>query len=37
MQDGQPKGPRVVDTFAGLVSSTGARAEGRLYGIPMDA
>ena len=37
MKDGQSKGPRVVDTFAGLVSSTGARAEGRLYEIPMDA
>jgi len=29
--------PRVVDTFAGLVSAAGARAEGRLYEIPMDA
>ena len=35
--DGQPKGPRIVDTFDGLVSSAGARAEGRLYEIPMDA
>src|SRR5262249_56431889 len=34
---GQSKGSRVIDTFAGLVSSTGARAEGRLYDIPMDA
>ena len=33
----EPKAPRLVDTFAGLVSSTGARAEGRLYEIPMDA
>jgi len=37
MRHGQPEGPRIVDTFAGLVSSTGARAEGRLYEIPMDA
>jgi acetylornithine/succinyldiaminopimelate/putrescine aminotransferase/predicted amino acid dehydrogenase len=37
MPDGQPRGPRVVDSFVGLVSSTGARAEGRLYEIPMDA
>ena len=37
MPDGRSKGPRVVDTFAGLVSATGARAEGRLYEIPMDA
>jgi hypothetical protein len=37
MPDGQPGGPRVVDTLVGLVSSTGARAEGRLYEIPMDA
>ena len=36
MKDGQSKGPRIVDTFAGLVSSTGARAEGRLYEIPME-
>ncbi len=34
---GQTEGPRIVDTFAGLVSATGARAEGRLYQIPMDA
>jgi predicted amino acid dehydrogenase len=33
----QPEGPRIVDTFDGLVSATGARAEGRLYEIPMDA
>jgi acetylornithine/succinyldiaminopimelate/putrescine aminotransferase/predicted amino acid dehydrogenase len=36
-QEGQPKRPQVVDTFDGLVSSTGARAEGRLYEIPLDA
>lgn len=29
--------PRVADTFDGLVSAVGARAEGRLYEIPMDA
>ncbi|MEA2630884.1 MAG: hypothetical protein QOE66_1103 [Chloroflexota bacterium] len=28
---------RLVDEFAGLVSGAGARAEGRLYEIPMDA
>jgi 3-acetyloctanal aminotransferase len=37
MRGRQPEGPRVVDTFDGLVSATGARAEGRLYEIPMDA
>ena len=37
MRQGEAEGPRVADTFAGLVSSTGARAEGRLYEIPMDA
>src|ERR1700733_14487250 len=37
MRSEQPKAPRVVDTFARLISSTGARAEGRLYEIPMDA
>jgi acetylornithine/succinyldiaminopimelate/putrescine aminotransferase/predicted amino acid dehydrogenase len=37
MRSEQPKAPRVVDTFAGLISSTGAHAEGRLYEIPMDA
>jgi acetylornithine/succinyldiaminopimelate/putrescine aminotransferase/predicted amino acid dehydrogenase len=37
MPGGQPQGSRVIDTFAGLVSSTGTRAEGRLYEIPMDA
>jgi acetylornithine/succinyldiaminopimelate/putrescine aminotransferase/predicted amino acid dehydrogenase len=37
MRERQPEGPRVVDTFSGLVSSTGGRAEGRLYEIPMDA
>ncbi len=34
---GNPTVRGSVDTFAGLVSSTGARAEGRLYEIPMDA
>ncbi len=29
--------PRIADTFEGLVSAAGARAEGRLYKIPMDA
>jgi putrescine aminotransferase len=33
----RPNVPRVVDTFAGLVSATGAHAEGRLYDIPLDA
>ncbi len=37
MSDARSRGPRVVDTFAGLVSAAGARAEGRLYEIPMDA
>jgi acetylornithine/succinyldiaminopimelate/putrescine aminotransferase/predicted amino acid dehydrogenase len=37
MRDGPRQGSRVVDTFAGLVSAAGARAEGRLYEIPMDA
>ena len=37
MRGRQPEGPRIVDTFDGLVSATGARAEGRLYEIPMDA
>ena len=37
MPDGRSGGPRIVDTFAGLVSAAGARAEGRLYEIPMDA
>ncbi len=37
MRQREAEGPRVADTFAGLVSSTGARAEGRLYEIPMDA
>ncbi len=36
-RDSQLDGPRIVDTFGGLVSATGARAEGRLYEIPMDA
>ena len=35
--DGRSRGPRIVDTFDGLVSAAGARAEGRLYEIPMDA
>jgi acetylornithine/succinyldiaminopimelate/putrescine aminotransferase/predicted amino acid dehydrogenase len=35
--DGRPRRPRVADTFDGLVSAAGARAEGRLYEIPMDA
>jgi hypothetical protein len=35
--DGRSGGPRLADTFAGLVSAAGARAEGRLYEIPMDA
>ena len=37
MPDGRSRGPRIVDTFTGLVSAVGARAEGRLYEIPMDA
>jgi acetylornithine/succinyldiaminopimelate/putrescine aminotransferase/predicted amino acid dehydrogenase len=37
IRDVQAEGPRVVDTFAGLSSATGARAEGRLYEIPMEA
>jgi acetylornithine/succinyldiaminopimelate/putrescine aminotransferase/predicted amino acid dehydrogenase len=37
MRDVQSEGPRVVDTFEGLFSATGARAEGRLYEIPMEA
>jgi acetylornithine/succinyldiaminopimelate/putrescine aminotransferase/predicted amino acid dehydrogenase len=37
MPDGRSRGPRIVDTFSGLVSAVGARAEGRLYEIPMNA
>ncbi len=37
MADGRSGGPRVADTFDGLVSAAGARAEGRIYEIPMDA
>jgi acetylornithine/succinyldiaminopimelate/putrescine aminotransferase/predicted amino acid dehydrogenase len=37
MPGAEASAPRLIDTFAGLVSSTGARAEGRLYEIPMDA
>jgi hypothetical protein len=37
MRDSRSRLPRVVDTFDGMVSPTGARAEGRLYEIPMDA
>ncbi len=32
-----PKQVRVVDELPGLVSATGAKSEGRLYEIPMDA
>jgi acetylornithine/succinyldiaminopimelate/putrescine aminotransferase/predicted amino acid dehydrogenase len=32
-----PGGVRVVDELAGLVSAAGAKCEGRLYEIPMDA
>ena len=35
--DGRSLAPRIADTFDGLVSAAGARAEGRLYEIPMDA
>ena len=34
---GGPKGVRVVDELSGVVSALGARTEGRLYEIPMDA
>jgi acetylornithine/succinyldiaminopimelate/putrescine aminotransferase/predicted amino acid dehydrogenase len=37
MPEAQRAHAPVVDTLAGLVSATGARAEGRLYEIPMDA
>ncbi len=34
--DGRTVAPRIADTFDGLVSAAGARAQGRLYEIPMD-
>ncbi len=37
ISDGRSLAPRIADTFDGLVSAAGARAEGRLYEIPMDA